>query len=156
MERAEAAAFLGVSTSTLDRLASQGKLTRGRARRKTRPVTIFDVDELTRLKDELATSARAVKAPLPAGRQSKDAIGFRLDPYYVQRLTDGGEELGLSAGEFARSLVIRGLEETSLHRFGDELEALRKSLSRMFFLILVEKFGATHDEANSVVAMLVN
>lgn len=154
VERREAAEYLGVSVSTLDRLASQGKLSRGRARRKTRPVTTFDEEELQQLKAELSEKAR-VKV-VPATRQTKypDGIGFRLDPYYVERLKNEGEQRGMSAGEYARSLVVRGLEETAVHRFADEVETLRRNLSGMFLLILIEKFGVTEEEANDWIRAL--
>jgi len=110
MERTAAAEFLGVSVSTLDRFASQGRLTRGRARRKTRPVTIFDEVELARLKAEIAQSGKALRASLPEPPKAQDAVGFRLDPYYVNRLKEEGAANGMSAGEYARKLVIQGLE----------------------------------------------
>lgn len=151
MERQEAAEFLGVSISTLDRLASQGRLTRGRARRKTRPVTVYDPQELERLKAELATESREVFRRLNTTEKPRDAVGFRLDPYYVKLLKQEGDKLGLSPGEYARRLVIRSLESTSEDKFAQELAALRNGLSGMFYLILVQKFGATEDEANAVV-----
>lgn len=151
MERQEAADFLGVSVSTLDRLASKGRLTRGRARRKTRPVTVYDEDELRTLKSQLDQSRLAKPTPVAEAVRPQDAIGFRLDPHYVRRLTEEGGRLGMSPGEYARRLVIRALETTPEDRFAQELAALRNGLSGMFYLILVQKFGATEDEANAVV-----
>ena len=154
MERAQAAEFLGVSVSTLDRLASQGRLTRGRARRKTRPVTTFDEGELARLKEELETTSRQVFQRQNSSSSPQDAVGFRLDPSYVKRLKAEGEKRGMSPGEYARSLVVRGLEDSDAQRFADEIRSLRKSLSGMFYLILVERFGTTAEEANELISAL--
>lgn len=154
MERAEAAAFLGVSVSTLDRFASQGRLTRGRAKRKTKPVTIFDRAELERLKGELGTTKPVALPARKSASKVPDAVGFRLDPYYAGRLKAEGEQQGMSAGEYARRLVIRSLEETPTDRFAEHLKTLQTSLTGMFYLILVEKFGASEDEANELVSAL--
>ena len=154
MERAQAAEYLGVSVSTLDRFASQGRLTRGRARRKTRPVTTFDEAELKRLKSELEQAGRTPRATDPAPIKPSDAIGFRLDPAYVARLKREGEKRGLSAGEYARTLVVKGLEDSDAQRFAEEIRALRKSLSGMFYLILTQRFGLTEREAQELLRSL--
>lgn len=154
MERAQAAEFLGVSVSTLDRFASQGRLTRGRARRKTRPVTTFDEGELTRLKAELEQAGKAVKTVVPEAGKPQDAVGFRLDPSYVERLKSEGAKRGMSVGEYARSLVVRGLEDTGAQELAEELKALRKGLSNMFYIILVQQFEATPEEAQKLIARI--
>ena len=154
MERAEAAEFLGVSVSTLDRFASQERLTRGRAKRKTKPITVFDRAELERLKSELEADRPTAVLPRQSAPKVLPAVGFRLDPYYVQRLKAEGEKQGMSPGEYARRLVIRSLEETPADRFAEQLKALQTSLAGMFYLILVEKFGASEDEANELVRQI--
>ena len=63
----------------------------------------------------------------------------------MARLEEEGKAQGLSAGEYARRLVVRGLE------VGDELTALRKSLGHMFYLMLVTKMGASEAEAEDLV-----
>lgn len=154
VERVEAAEFLGVSVSTLDRFASQGRLTRGRARRKTRPVTTFDEGELSRLKAELAESGRAIRQAAPEPVKAQDAVGFRLDPSYVERLKCEGAKRGMSAGEYARRLVVRSLEDDGEERLQGELRALRENLAEMFYLVLVTKLGASEKDASDVVASL--
>jgi hypothetical protein len=134
----QAAEFLGVSVSTIDRQASQGKLKRGRARGKTKPVTVFDRAELERLKVELQDSrSGTLKRHNPAA-PPQDAVGFRLDPYYVTRLKEEGQKHGMSAGEFARHLVIQGIEGGRLRNdpspdvqriVATELAAFRKQLA---------------------------
>ena len=53
MEKQEAAEYLGVSTRTLERLTASGRIKKGRALRKTRPVAVYDDMDLERLKSEL-------------------------------------------------------------------------------------------------------
>lgn len=129
MERREAADFLGVSLSTLDRLAAQGRLTKGRARRKTRPVTVYDEGELQRLKSELEQQGSRTTTACPPATKPQDAVGFRLDPYYVAQLKAKGAPLGMSAGEYARKLVIQALEQEGMELIREELSALRRSLA---------------------------
>lgn len=151
MEKKEAAEFLGVSVRTLDRLAV-GNLTKGRARKKTRPVVVFDENELIALKEKLNRTDVSLKEKSVVKPQ--DAIGFRLDPSYVKRLIDEGEKVGMSPGEFARRLVIRGLEDDSTERFAKELKAFRQNLTDMFFLILISKLGASEEEAAKILKTL--
>ena len=154
MEKKDAAEYLGVSTRTLERLTASGRLKKGRALRKTRPVSVYDDEELKRLKAELESGRPLEVFGRPNTPKPKDAIGFRLDPFYIKLLTEEGEKVGLSSSEYARRLVIRGLEEPSSEKVFSEVEALRQSLSEMFFLLLVSKLGATDAEANEIVKSL--
>lgn len=154
MEKKEAAEFLGVSVRTIERLAADGKLTKGRARKKTRPVVVFDKQELERLKAHIHTARpeevfRRLNTPKP-----QDAIGFRLDPSYVKRLAAEGEKLGMSPSEYARKLVVRGLEDDGADRVSRELRGLRQNLTDMFYLVLTTKLGASDDEAAEIVRTL--
>ena len=154
MEKAAAAEFLGVSTRTVERFASAGKLTKGRALRKTRPIVVFDREELEALKTELESTRpsevfRRLNTP-----KAQNSIGFRLDASYVKLLASKGETLGMSPGEYARRLVIRGLEEDTAERVTAELKAFRKSLTDMFYLILVTKLDASESQAAEIVATL--
>lgn len=151
MEKQDAAEYLGVSTRTLERLVASGRLKRGRALRKTRPVAVFEEKELERLKRELDSGRPPEVFGRPNTPKPKDAIGFRLDPFYIKLLGEEGEKKGLSPSEYARKLVIQGLEEPSTEKVFAEVESLRKSLSEMFFLMLVSKLGATDHEAEEIV-----
>lgn len=151
MEKTAAAEFLGVSTRTLERLSKAGRLTAGRARKKTRPVVVYDQQELERLKVELQAGRPAEVFRRLNTEKPRDAIGFRLDPFYVQRLTEAGEKEGLSASEFARRLVIRGVEDQAAGRMTEEISALRNALTEMFYLVLVTKLGASETEATEIV-----
>lgn len=154
MEKKEAAEFLGVSTRTLERLATAGKLTKGRARKKTRPVVVYDKKELAALKKELESSRPSEVFGRPNAPKPQDAIGFRLDPFYVKKLTELGKQHGMSPSEYARRLVIRSLEGQTQSGTADELSALRKSLGDMFYLVLVSKLDATEAEAAAIVKKL--
>jgi hypothetical protein len=154
MEKQEAATFLGVSVRTLERLSATGKLTKGRALKKTRPVVVYDQKELERLKKELE-SARPVEVfGRPNTPKPTDAIGFRLDPFYIKRLIEEGEKHGFSAAEYARRLVIRGIEMPVKEGASADVAALRQALTDMFYLILVSKLGASEAEASEIVRSL--
>jgi len=151
MEKREAAEFLGVSVRTLERIVASGKLKQGKALKKTRPVVVYDEGELAKLKEELQATRpaevfRRLNTPKPA-----DAIGFRLDPFYIKRLTEEGEKTGMSAGEYARRLVIRGLEGQGSDQ---DFKTLRSNLADMFYIILVSKMGVSEADANEVIKSL--
>lgn len=126
-------------------------LKKGRAKGKTRPVIIYDKSELERVKKELEKARPKEVFGRPNTPKPTDAVGFRLDPSYVKRLEQEGAKLGMSAGEFARRLVIRGLEGQSAE---EDVKALRKILSDMFYVILVTRLGSSEEEATEIVKSL--
>jgi len=148
MEKQEAAEYLGVSVRTLERLAASGRLTKGRAKGKTSPLVVFDKSELEKLKKELEEARPSEVFGRPNTPKPTDAIGFRLDPYYVKQLEEAGQKHGLSPGEYARRLVIRGLEGQT---FEGDLKALNKNLSDMFYLVLVSGLHVSEAEADEIV-----
>lgn len=145
MDKRQAADFLGVSTRTIERLVASGRLIQKRQKGKTRPIGVFSETDLKRLKIELDRARPEEVFGRPNTPKPKDAVGFRIDPHYLRRLEEEGQKLGLSAGEFARRLVVRGLETD------DQIAALRKALGSMFYLILVTKMGASEAEAEEIV-----
>ena len=155
MNKREAAEFLGVSVRTLERFVSAGRLRAGRAPGKTRPIVAFQQEELQRLKDELGEQQEAKPFRRLNTDAPQDSIGFRLDPHYVKELQRRGQSQGLSASQMARTLVIRGLEDTTASRLAEELVALRQSLGEVFYLILTQRMGASKAEAASIVASVV-
>src|SRR5437870_3835979 len=138
MTKKEAAAFLDISVRTLERYVAKGLIKQGRDRAKTRPLTTYAPEDVEALKAiiEKPISRADGTAKLPPS----DTVGFRLDPLYVRRLTSEGSEHGLSAGEYARTLVIRSLEDTREAEFKDEVRSLREGLAQAFYALLVMKF----------------
>ena len=151
MDKRQAANFLGVSTRTIERLVASGKLVQKRQKGKTRPVGVFAEADLKRVKNELDKARPEEVFGRPNTPKPQDAIGFRLDPFYVKKLTEIGKQSGMSPSEYARRLVIRSLEGQIQSGTADELTALRKSLADMFFLVLVSKLDATEAEATEIV-----
>lgn len=151
MERKAAAEFLGVSVSTLDRIASQGRLKRGRAKGKTRPRTVFDDQELAVVKKELSRAQPTAPPVEAAPPKPRDTVGFRLDPHYAQRLAEEGGRHGMSAGEYARKLVIQGLEDGRADLFRGEVRALREGLADAFHAFLTLKCDVDGEEATEFV-----
>lgn len=151
MERKEASEFLGVSLRTLDRLAAEGRLRKGRGLKKTRPVVLFDRAELESLKAELGGDRAERKVFRRLNMDVKDSVGFRLDPHYIRRLSERAAALGLSPGEMARKLVIESLEDTRVEQFKEEVSMLREGLAHAFYALLVMKLGVAEGEAEEFV-----
>lgn len=148
VDKRQAAEYLGVSTRTLERLASEGRLTKLRQKGKTRPVIVFSETELEGLKEELAVEGRKRSTSLSKPLQH---VGFRLDDLYVRRLTSEAQAHGMSPGEYARHLVIQSLEGTERSRVADELRSLREAMADTFHAFLTLKCGASEEEATSFV-----
>ena len=151
MERKEAAEFLGVSLRTLDRLGAEGRLRKGKALRKTRPVVVFDAVELTELKAELSANIAGRKVFRRLNTPPNDTVGFRLDAHYLSRLAERGKASGQSPGECARTLVIRALEDTKPEEFTKEVQRLREGLADTFFSFLTMKCDVSEEEAKQFV-----
>lgn len=152
MDKQQAASYLGVSVRTLERFSSQGRIIKGRALRNKRAVVVFDEGALCKLKDELTEAGRSSGAGKGLPDKASDSVGFRLDPHYLETLAVEGKARGMSAGQYARSLVIQCLEQPASAKFAEELFSLKQALSEMFYLILVSKLGATESEAAEVVS----
>lgn len=152
MLKDEAARFLGVSVRTLERLAASGTLKKGKRKGKTRPSVTFDPDELVKVKAELGLLQTAEGFRTRQTLHAKEAIGFRLDPLYIQRLADEGKKHGMSAADYARHLVISGIEDTRVDQFRGEVRALREALADAFYSFLILKCGSTEREASAFVA----
>jgi len=141
MEKIEAAEFLGVSVRTLERLVLSGRVSVGKKRGKTKPIPVFDRSSLEALKAELDLGK-----PSKTGVQtSTSTIGFRLEPVYHEQLKELSEANGRSPGEYARHLVIKALDGEA-----QSIEKLRESLSDFFYLLLIQRLGATEKEAEEI------
>lgn len=151
MDKREAAEFLGISVRTLERLAKSGRLSQGRAKKKTRPIVVFDKKELEKLKVELTKGKPPEVFRRLNTQKPKDAIGFRLDPFYVEVLSKKGKEVGLSPSEFARKLVVQALEDTRADMFKDEVRALREGLADTFYAFLTMHFNVSKKDAQKFV-----
>lgn len=131
----EAAQFLGVSVKTLERYVSRGRIAPRMSPGRTRPTPLFDEAELAALRDELA-QARFPAAPKAteasahgeAAPETAEAgtVAFRLPARYARQLAEGGEQRGLSAGTYARSLVIDALESGERVRLSGEIDGLKQ------------------------------
>jgi len=151
VDRKQAAEYLGVSLRTLDRLAANGHLTKGTALRKTRPCVVFREDELRSLKAQLHQSEQQWRKLERKPDQPKDTVAFRLDNYYLRVLRSEADRLGLSTGEFARTLVIRALEQEQDHILRREVRRMREALGATFYALLTMKLGTSPAEARRIV-----
>lgn len=62
LKKKEAAALLGISTRQLENYARQGRITVRKERGKTGDISVYDVDEINQLKDELDAKRGVVQA----------------------------------------------------------------------------------------------
>lgn len=150
MDRRQAAEFLGVSLRTLDRLVSNGRLSKGKALKKTRPIVVFRQEELAALKEDIGkqkASANQYNGVFPP----KETVAFRIDPHYLGRLTSQAKPLGLSPGEYARQLVIQSLEQEPSEKFSHEVRRLREALAAVFYALLTTRLGSSPTEARRLV-----
>lgn len=128
MSKKDAAAFLEVSPRALERYTQQGRLSVRHERGKTRPVPVYDDAELTQFREEL--NRQRTRRAVPQS-ESMEGVGFRLDAFYRQQLETRGAAEGLSAGEYARRLVVRALEDPAGESVTRDLAALREEMTKL-------------------------
>ena len=143
MTTSEAAKFLGVTPRTLQRYTKEGRLGARQEKGKTRPVTVYDEAEVMALKGKLESSPYAKRTQNVS--LSTDTITIRLDEHYLTRLADEGTKRGYSAGQYARQLIIQGLED----RHQEALERLRKDVANATYATLAYGGKLTPEESEA-------
>ena len=154
MTKAEAAATLGVSVRSLERLVSEGRIKQGRGLLAGRRVATFDQQDVKTLRDSLDSGRKPRRSPeaLPDAPSESVSVSFRLSRIHVEHLRREGAALGLSVGETARLHVVRAVEKSA----GDDAAAretrrLREALAETFFNFLVLKCDTPKVEAKRFV-----
>jgi hypothetical protein len=119
----EAAEFLSISPRSLERYTRQGRIRAHYQKGRGHPVPIYEEGDLEALKADLGPTL----AP-PSGKATatSETVSFRLDKHYRARLIDEGEKRGISAGAYARLLVIDTLEDGEHERLRTDLGELRR------------------------------
>ena len=140
---------------TLDRIVATGRLTKGRAPKKTRPAVTFLDEELKALRLEIENGQQIRTTDIGFRPQPKDTVAFRIDPYYSRLLGDIADRAGRSVGEEARRIVIRSLECDPSDLIAEEIRRLRESLGATFYAFLTLKLGATPEEARRFVDLTI-
>lgn len=133
LRKAEAASLLGMSPRALERYVKDGKLTVRYESGSTRPVAVYDRDEVT----ALAASRRSKDG---AGERGSAAVAeryrfdvsLRLDAYYGERLASAAVARGLRPSDYAAHLLMAVLDdhrEDALEEVREELRRLRENLA---------------------------
>jgi hypothetical protein len=78
---------------------------------------------------------------MPSGTRP---VSFRLDEQYLERLKKEAARYGISAGDYARRIVLDTLEDTERHKTQDELRELKRQIAEL-----------RNDVATAVMALLV-
>lgn len=129
MTKREAAEYLGVSIRSLERYTKSGQLACRYVPGKIGPRPVYDEPDLAAFKTRL--DARKKRESVRV--ESSDAmrtIGFRLDPEYIDRLTDQAAKHSMSPRAYARQLLVGALEDFRHNEILAELETLREDLRR--------------------------
>jgi hypothetical protein len=153
MTKQETAAFLGVGIRTLERYTSTKKIpARYEKTDGQRRTLVYEKDDLERFVKERQVTLK--KAPAPSPKSDTLTISFRVDPSTLQRLQQAGEPFTMSAGEYARHLVLRGLEggESEAIALRREVKALKENLAEGVVALLVDAGRATPEAAQAWVA----
>lgn len=78
MTKKEAMEFLGVSDRTIEKYTAKGLLTVKYEPGKTRPVAIYEDEEVTKLKEKMASTGETNKASQPKAEKLKDPINIDI------------------------------------------------------------------------------
>lgn len=133
LSKQEAATFLEISIRSIERYTRQGR---------SKPTPMYRQDDLETFKAQIKEKQRsvAVQTSHPA-----PVVAFRLPQHYFNLLREEGERHALSAGEYARTLLIDALE-------GGERLGLQEDIALL--RCAVEILGA--DLATGVLALLLH
>lgn len=58
-------------------------------------------------------------------------VSFRLDEQYLDRLKKESSKYGMSAGDYARRVVLDALEDTEQRKVQDELRDVKRELAEL-------------------------
>src|SRR5580700_3208896 len=100
-----AAKLMQVSIRTLERYTKQGKITPVFAPGEPRPT--FNEDELTVLKAVIEAARPSRPQFVESGAPS--CVTFKIAPYHWVQLANRAAQFGMSAGQYARHIVIESL-----------------------------------------------
>lgn len=139
----EAAERLGVTPRTLQRYTKEGRIGARQEKGKTRSVTVYEEADVTALQATLESSPYAKRSQNTA--LATDTITVRLDEHYLTQLALEGAKRGYSAGQYARQLIIGGLED----RHSQELERLRKDVANATYATLAYGGKLTPEESEA-------
>jgi hypothetical protein len=157
MTKREAAEYLGVSIRSLERYTKSGQLTCRYVPGKIGPRPVYDEPDLAAYKIRLDARKKreSVRVDSPDAMRT---IGFRLDPEYIERLTNEAARHSMSPRAYARQLLVGALEDFRYSELLAELEALRGDLRRggdgprtaPDIEPLLAKLASLHEELRSV------
>lgn len=141
MNQHEAAQFLGVTDRTLRHYTRQGRIPATWDKTRKRRTLVYAEEALRALKAELEQARRWQTPPAESART--DTIGFRVDAHYRAQLTEAAQKHGLSAGAYARVLVISALDADPTQA----LSRLRHDLATSVYALLAYAGTLTPEQA---------
>lgn len=102
MNKQESADYLGVSTRAIERYTQKGKLTVKYEGGKTRPIAVYDEQELVKLKEELNTTSYkpAVVDSVPEGSALEVGVNTDNASYGLSELINQLEKLNQTIESF--------------------------------------------------------
>jgi len=130
MNKREAAEYLGVSIRSLERYTEKKLLPCHYEEGRIDKRPVYDTPDLETFKQgrDARKKRQAVEAVSP---DALKRIGFRLDSHYIERLTDEGAKHNMSAGEYARRLLIGAMEDFRHQEVLAHIELLRQDLDSL-------------------------
>ena len=150
MNRQKAAALLGVSLRTLDKYRAEGRLSFRYEKGKTRNVVVFEEADVRALKLRLlAERDKARPKASPQAESMSPAVSFHVDRELYQKLSEEGAKWGMSPHQYARQLMVEGMNEELKGR----VEELSREIARQrevftdAFCAVLEYVGMNETEA---------
>ena len=137
----ETAIALGVTVRTVQRYTQAGRLAVRQEPGKTRPTPVYDAAAVHAFKAELARTPYARQPVRPV--LDTDTLTLRLDADTLEMLARTGASRGLSAGQYARELLLAALENP----VDAQLARLRSDLASATYAILAYGGKVTPEEA---------
>ena len=105
MNKQEAADYLGVSTRAIERYTQKGKLSVSYEGGKTRPIAVYDEQELSQLKEELGTT---VHKPAVVDANSLTTTSLDNSPVGLSELIFQLKQITEMISSFKENLLLEG------------------------------------------------
>lgn len=128
MTKREAATILGVSVRTLERYTAQGKLCPQYVQAGKSRQAHYEDTEIAALKAQLHGAPRQLRSKRTKEEET-ETVSFRLDPLFHKRLSEAAFLRRMSAGEYARSIVLDVLSDAREDIFKEEIARIREDIA---------------------------
>lgn len=145
MNQLEAAEYVGITPQMLRLYTKQGRVKADVDKTKSRRTLVYEAEELDRLKVARAERQKWKLASTPS--TDSHYLTLNLDGYYQKKLEEAAAKREMSAGQYARFLVMQALEDRTVEAISTQAKEQREDLAKVALALLILAGNQNPDEA---------